>query len=119
MSHRSGGYIRLWLITLGSILATSVHADDPARWYTAQQLYNLCSPKTDSCFGYIDGVADMMILDAAARKVTPYLCLPDGIQAQQLVPIVTGFIEKHPISLSHTAAGSVYLALREAFPCQS
>ena len=71
------------------------------------------------CAAYISGFIDSYQLTTAAHRVTPVICLPpSGISNDQGMRIVTKYLEAHPEDLHESARSSVFLALREAFPCE-
>ncbi len=43
--------------------------------------------------------------------------VPDGVTARQLRAIVEKYVREHPAELHADAAGLVYVAVREAWPC--
>jgi hypothetical protein len=91
-----------------------------AGFKTGNDLYRICVA-TDAnsaltCYGYVDGVMDMMVFDSHMAKKSS--CLPDGVQAQQAVDVVVKFLTEHPADRNFNAASLVYAAIEEAWNCQ-
>ena len=68
------------------------------------------------CRGYTSGVIDASLIQQAVAKEQLF-CLPEGIKAEQVVQVVTEFLEAHPYALHRNASILTLAALREAFPC--
>jgi hypothetical protein len=52
-----------------------------------------------------------------SKNFTPAACIPSTAKLGQLMRVVTKYLEEHPEQLHLAAAGLVYNALIEAFPC--
>jgi len=65
------------------------------------------------CFGYVNGVTDMMI--ALVPNAT---CPPQGVLLDQTTRIVIKYLADHPEELHEPGAAIVMSALAKAFPCR-
>ena len=72
--------------------------------------------------GYVVGVTDAHVtietirLESGTYRRT--LCIPEGVDAVQLVDVTTGFLRGHPEVRHNGASGLVIGALIDAFPCR-
>lgn len=69
------------------------------------------------CQGYIAAFADAHQAVAAASGVDLF-CPPDGISYQQVETIVVDWLEDNPSESNQSLHDSVFLAVRDAFPCE-
>lgn len=121
MSHRSGGYIRLWLITLGSILSAGAMAQsppppDPIHFTSIGQLRGDCKQMSVACTGYIMGVLDTM----AALSEDKHYCIPGYVKVHELVQLTIGALDSPDLSSAdpnRTAVSVVYYAVLKHYPC--
>jgi NifU-like protein involved in Fe-S cluster formation len=60
--------------------------------------------------GYVEGIAD-----AHERKS---ICLPTGTEVQQLMAIVSRYVDAHPEQWQYTADSIIEQALSQSFPCK-
>jgi hypothetical protein len=79
-------------------------------------LYEVCMSQNLYCAGYIVGVADM-VLTADSRGYGSRVCVPADSTQVQMVDVVKQFLIRHPEQRHYAAAGTVQVALAEAFPC--
>ena len=111
---------RLMLLAI-AILPEVVQADSlsvPA-YKTGNDIYASCSDTSSRfedgyCFGYIVGATDVLIGSRSGQLV----CLPEGVNAQQLVDVVMKYLRDTP-ELRERSAGSITRdALVKAFQCK-
>jgi len=74
--------------------------------------------KGNVCFGYVIGIADadttLIYEDIRSNR-----CIPFKVGGNQLVRVVTKYLQEHPDRLHMAAPVLVSDALSEAFPCYS
>jgi hypothetical protein len=86
-------------------------------FYTGNKLFERCGASRDTadytgCLGYVAGV-----VDALHMMENSGVCPPQGSTVGQTVDVVMKYLRDHPEARHHAAAGEVFLALRQAFPC--
>ena len=75
--------------------------------------------KLGLCYGYITGVADYQAtLLNWSDLDDPYFCNPKNANSDQLVKVVTKYLNEHPEDQYLSAGGAVANALHEVFPCE-
>jgi len=70
------------------------------------------------CPGYVAGIFDVHTAFVAWEMMKPMWCVPYDVNSNQLVRIVTKYLQEHPENLHHTAGTLVGDALVGAFPCE-
>ena len=71
------------------------------------------------CAGYVAGFVDAYQLVAGVPASQTAVCLPaGGLENEQYMLVVGKWLREHPNDLHKTARVSVFLALKEAFPCR-
>lgn len=97
---------------------------------TVQELYESCTASQHSyttlsllskCRGYINGVADMMVLfgtegDATTRKYFG-MCPKDIVTQGAVIQVFKNWAEKHPEMWGKPSLLGVMMALNEAWQC--
>ena len=74
--------------------------------------------KLGLCYGYITGIADYQTtLLNWSDLDDPYFCMTESGSSDQLIKVVTKYLNEHPEDLHLSAGGSVANALSDAFPC--
>lgn len=69
------------------------------------------------CISYISGAHDMLRMLSDGLKIN-VICTPrDGLSNDQLIRVVTKWIEKNPERMHESARMAILSALAEAFPC--
>jgi hypothetical protein len=71
------------------------------------------------CLGYIDSFMDTFYFQVRAKIVpsVPF-CIPEEeLPKKEIVTIVVDYLEKHPEELDKPAGYHIFMALREAYPC--
>jgi len=74
--------------------------------------------KGNICVGYITGISDAQGLFVDWRGIKPSWCLPLEATSNQLVRVVTKYLQEHPEYLHLTADGLIGNALKASFPCE-
>jgi hypothetical protein len=71
------------------------------------------------CLAYIQGFIDgFHIRDTVEENMPPTLCFPpEGATGEQMVRVVTKWLENHPARLHEPAWRLIFLAFQEAFLC--
>ena len=75
---------------------------------TATNYMNTAKSSSGVCFGYVAGIADIL-LD---------VCVPAEATLVQAVDIVKQYLDRNPMKHHMAAAGLVAEALQLAFPCK-
>ena len=88
---------------------------------TGGEVLQTCEDESDimivSCIDYLMGVADTFSLVMKTSHVAKVICIPPKVNGGQLSKVVVKYLNEHPEDLHYTAAGEVFYAYREAFPC--
>ena len=86
------------------------------RSYTAgKELFTVCSQDRDSCYMYVYGVLDMLMLNDDATKTCTFN--PEGVAGDKAVNTVLTYMQTHQDRLDWSAAALVQNAVRSKFPC--
>ena len=72
----------------------------------------------NTCFGFVVGISDSHDNFTMWGKMSPLWCSPDNVGTDQLIRIVTKYLQEHPESLHLEASSLVSNALNFAFPCE-
>jgi hypothetical protein len=102
-------------LSLTIVLGCSSAAAEP-RFHTGNDLLALCATsdgRTDACFAYLEGIADVMAPGGAVSRMRA--CIPVGA-VSQLHDIAVRYLEGHPATRQEAAAVLVATAYQEAFP---
>lgn len=104
------------IATLSSV--ESAHANITGN--TLMQACRFFPSKTESsvyCMGYISGVLDDMRVwgDLMGHK---NVCLPSGVEGEQLILIAIKFMKDNPDKLHYVASSLIATAYMQAFPCR-
>ena len=73
------------------------------------------------CMGYIDSFMETFSFQFQAQLVpgVPY-CLPEAdVPKKEIVKVVVAYLKNHPEELGKPAGYHIFMALREAYPCNS
>jgi hypothetical protein len=81
------------------------------------QVLTACtSAKThDYCIGYVTGVVDGIFYAEGTKQ---HICPEPGVLTQQVRDVVINYLKAHPEHRHAGAAGLVFNALYEKFPCR-
>lgn len=106
----------LTLAGISAGLSAPATADFKLRSYiTGGQLYQVCSEDRDSCYMYVYGVLDKLMLNDDASKTCVFN--PEGVAGDKAVEAVRSYIVSHQDRLNWSAAALVQNAVASKFPC--
>lgn len=95
-----------------------------AQFFTGHELKHTCDFDSQRgypsgvCTGFIIGLRDTSRLAYALNIPHRIVCVPDGVDTSQLVPIVKSYLQSHPEELHKAAAVVAALAISAKFPCK-
>lgn len=99
----------------GTALATPAAAFQMRSFTAGSQLYQVCSEDRESCYMYVYGVLDMVMLTDDANKTCTFS--PEGIAGDKAVNAVLSYMRSHLDRMDWSAAALVQNAIRSKFPC--
>ena len=109
--------ILVYFTTLGSFLS----AGSTKYFYNGTKLYNLCRSDTPInealCEGYILGVQDSIYSGHLSDHFS--VCLPEGVEVDQLRLQLINFIENNPNIMNFAAEGLVAKSLETSYSCKN
>ena len=109
--------ILIYLTSIGSFLS----AGSSKYFYNGTKLYNLCragnSIDEALCEGYILGVQDAIYSGHLSEHFS--LCLPEGVEPDQIRLQLIRFIEKNPDIMNFAAEGLVAKTLETSYACKN
>jgi len=82
---------------------------------TGKQLFQVCSEDRESCYMYVYGVLDMIMLTDDSEQTCTFNA--DGVAGDKAVNAVLAYITSHQDRLDWSAAALVQNAIRSKFPC--
>ncbi len=85
-------------------------------YITGEKLYKVCASDRDSCYTYIYGVLDTVMLDDDANKQCTFD--PEGVAGDKAVNAVTSYLKEHQDRWDWSAAALVQNTVRSKFPCK-
>ena len=102
-----------------SFFCAAPSAASAKTYMTGQELRTMCSSKFNTdygmCAGFVTGIADVLL----QQKVDGIkACHMTTVKTQQLMTLVTKYIDKHPEMLSEPARYAVAKALENSFFCE-
>ena len=107
--------ILISLTSFGSFLS----AGSTKYFYSGTKLYNLCRADTPInealCEGYILGVQDSIYSGHLSEHFN--VCLPEGVEPDQLRLQLINFIENNPNIMNFAAEGLVAKSLEISYAC--
>ena len=107
--------ILISLTSFGSFLS----AGSTKYFYSGTKLYNLCRADTPInealCEGYILGVQDSIYSGHLSEHFN--VCLPEGVEPDQLRLQLINFIENNPNIMNFAAEGLVAKSLETSYAC--
>jgi hypothetical protein len=83
---------------------------------TGKELFQVCSGDRDSCYMYVYGVLDMIMLNDDAKTTCTFN--PEGVAGDKAVNVVLSYIKEHQDRMDWSAAALVQNAIRTKFPCK-
>ena len=105
------------LTSFGSFLS----AGSTKYFYSGTKLYNLCRADTPInealCEGYILGVQDSIYSGHLSEHFN--VCLPEGVEPDQLRLQLINFIESNPNIMNFAAEGLVAKSLETSYACKN
>lgn len=118
----------IWLSLLAATVVAGSSTDAVPGFIEGGVLAALCRPAPEAvapdtrgalCLGYIVGVADQILLDAAAAAPSlRAICLPPGVVPEDLRADILAVFERHPETQTAAAASVVSQALAQRYPCR-
>ena len=113
--------IKLIVIVYLSSLGSFVSAGSTKYFYNVTKLYNLCRAESAIdealCEGYILGVQDAIYSGHLSDHFS--VCLPEGVEPDQIRLQLIRFIEKNPDIMNFAAEGLVAKTLETSYACKN
>jgi len=72
----------------------------------------------NDCNGYVTGISDIYVTLVEWGNVKPAWCIPVGVDSDQLIRVVTKYLQENPEELHLTAGSLVANAFGRSFPCE-
>ncbi|HVJ40628.1 MAG TPA: Rap1a/Tai family immunity protein [Dongiaceae bacterium] len=111
-----GAFLTFLLVALvGAGLTTPAAAFQMRSFTSGSQLYQVCSEDRESCYMYVYGVLDIIMLTDDANQTCTFS--PDGIAGDKAVNAVLSYMRSHLDRMDWSAAALVQNAIRSKFPC--
>ena len=128
--RRFSAFVTLMVSSVAA-LATAQDSVSPVMYLTGNELLRFCEHDpmpTDAsledrvlgsaCFHYILGVADTFVTLQVAKTLSKEsICIPQGVETNQLRLVVLKHLRANPESLHAPGASHVMRALFDSFPC--
>ncbi|MGE4064970.1 MAG: Rap1a/Tai family immunity protein [Rhodospirillaceae bacterium] len=112
----TNSYLGGFGVALALLAVPAVATAQSSQFKDRDELHRLCASARDfndgACSGYIIGV-----IDAAAIFQQKGYCSPDSLSRGAARALVMKWLSEHPRDRGAGAAGAVYNAMVEAFPC--
>ena len=109
--------VLVYLTSIGSFLS----AGSTKYFYNGTKLYNLCRAENAIdealCEGYILGVQDAIYSGHLSEHFS--VCLPEGVEPDQIRLQLIRFIEKNPDIMNFAAEGLVAKTLETSYACKN
>ena len=109
--------VLVYLTSIGSFLS----AGSTKYFYNGTKLYNLCRAENSIdealCEGYILGVQDAIYSGHLSEHFS--VCLPEGVEPDQIRLQLIRFIEKNPDIMNFAAEGLVAKTLETSYACKN
>ena len=111
------------IAAVGLAVMLLLSSQSQAGYYTGSYLLQKCESDSiaayNACAGYILGLIDYQeVMLGWSDLDEPYFCQPQGATSDQLVKVVTKYLNEHPEDQYLSAGGAVANAMHEAFPCE-
>lgn len=109
--------VSLIVITLlGTV--TSAYAQQVPTFIDGNKLYFNCTEPRLPTTAYSLGVADTyQLLEFNGEKPSLRFCIPNEVQASQIVDVVCAYLKENPATRHQAGARLVTVALAKAWPC--
>src|SRR5687768_1322082 len=86
------------------IVTTLLVGDAQADFYEGNKLYEHCNSSSGVCFGYVAGIADVLL----HTRIRGWdACVPAEVTLVQAVDIVRQYLDRNPMKHNMAAAGLV------------
>ncbi len=109
------------LLTMLLALSEATHSQGQA-FFDGYGLASLCQSTEiidlSGCAGYIAAAADMHEVFVANGVMAELWCAPVGVSADELMQVVTIFLDSQSGNLGAAAGTFIAAAFMEAFPCE-
>jgi len=102
----------------GVDVSAYMFANDLLEYCEAQISETGSVAKGNACAGYIMGIVDLYRSLVVLGHTQRLWCHPEKVHSNQLVRIVTKYLQEHPEDLHRPASTLVVNALIKAFPCE-
>lgn len=117
-SAQVAGTLAILSVTMGSLPVA--WADDDAgfqirSYIPGKQLLDICSGDRESCYMYVYGIMDSMMLNDDSKKTCSFNA--EGVAGDKAVAAVLAYLRTHQDRLDWSAAALVQNAIRGKFPC--
>mgnify|MGYP004346747991 FL=1 len=113
--------IKLIMIIYFALVGSILSAGSTKYFYNGTELYNLCragNPIDEAlCKGYILGVQDSIYSGHLSQHFS--VCLPEGVEPDQLRLQLINFIENNPNIMNFAAEGLVAKSLETSYSCKN
>jgi hypothetical protein len=110
--------VRWLVVLLNALLAIGASGARAEYFETGRDLYQKCRASGTAgqvfCFGFVIGIADVMEDNPLDGRSA---CIPRDASIQQVIDVVTAFLENNPDIRDFTAESLTVQALSEKFPC--
>jgi hypothetical protein len=87
---------------------------------TGNQLLTLCVEQNGFsqgiCYGYAMGIADYYLSSQVPEHLR--ICISSEVTRKQIADVTIAYLKSHPEKRHYIAAGIVWEALHNAFPCK-
>ena len=111
----------LMTIIAAATAVTSAPSEEIASAVVAEGLLKMChGSETEQalCMGYIGGVTSVdTYLDAIGERPSN-MCISETADFEEVIGVVTNYIEMHPETSDAPSAKVVLEALTKAYPCE-
>jgi len=102
-------------VLLASGLGQKAAAFEMRSYTTGKELLTVCSGDRDSCYMYVYGVLDIIMLNDDSTKTCSFNS--EGVAGDKAVSTVLSYLQSHPDRMDWSAAALVQNAIRSKFPC--
>ena len=84
---------------------------------TAKMLSDLCAQDRGACLGYVIASTDSWASALAAAGRPQVVCIPAGVNNDQITQATVRYLRAHPQEGGLNAAVVIFAALKSNFPC--
>ncbi|PJI40399.1 Rap1a/Tai family immunity protein [Ferrovibrio sp.] len=109
-------FIGLLLGITGQAIAQD-KGDSVLMYVSGLDLKTQCEKNRQFCYGYTAAMTDtILVLDVLDRG--PKICMPQGVQLEQVVLVITKYLNDNPDKLHIIGSTLASRAIVDAFPCK-